>query len=92
MVEYIERERLVKHYENCIDEVKNTNGITEDFEICLKALKAQTVADVVEVKHGHWIEDNEFFRCSECGLLTDFRLSNFCPNCGAKMDGKDGKT
>ena len=55
MAEYIERERLVKHYENCIDEVKNTNGIAEDFEICLKALKAQPAADVVEV-----------VRCKDC--------------------------
>ena len=42
MVEYIERERLVKHYENYIDEVKNTNGVTEDFEICLKTLEKST--------------------------------------------------
>lgn len=89
MAEYIERERLVKHYENCIDEVKNTNGIEEDFEICLKALKAQPAADVVEVKHGKWkiVYQNEkatVYECSECNHLT-FGTSDYCI-CGARMD------
>ena len=35
-----------------------------------------------------WIEDHEFFKCSECGYLTDYRLSKFCPDCGEKMNGK----
>lgn len=59
-------------------------------------------ADVVEVRHGRWINicgDRESPRqCSEC--LQDFdyidgigylvsgqQLPNYCPNCGAKMDG-----
>lgn len=55
-----------------------------------ETVKAQPAADVVEVRHGRWIEDHEFFKCSECGCLTDYRFSNFCPDCGAKMDGKVG--
>ena len=55
-----------------------------------ETVKAQPAADVVEVRHGKWIEDHEFFKGSECGYLTDYRLSNFCPDCGAKMDGKVG--
>ena len=53
-----------------------------------ETVKDQPAADVMEVRHGRWIEDHEFFKCSECGYLTDYRLSNFCPDCGAKMDGK----
>lgn len=53
-------------------------------------------ADVVEVKHGEWTydEQNECFVCSECGLsaLNNYRGlsvdSEYCPHCGAKMDGK----
>ena len=87
MAEYIERERLVKHYENCIDEVKNTNGIAEDFEICLKALKAQPTADVAEVKHGQWIDNhNGTFTCSVCGGKAS--KMHYCGNCGARMDGE----
>ena len=55
-----------------------------------ETVKDQPATDVVEARHGKWIEDHEFFKCSECGYLTDYRLSKFCPDCGAKMDGKVG--
>ena len=62
-------------------------------------------ADVAPVRHGRWINicgDSESPRqCSDC--LQDFdyidgicylvsgqRLPQYCPNCGAKMDSKDG--
>lgn len=53
-------------------------------------------ADVVEVKHGEWIVDEEgFVICSECGeehTWDEFRPL-YCDMCGAKMDGerKDGE-
>jgi hypothetical protein len=64
-----------------------------------KALKemmqnAPTV-DAVEVVHGMWQErrficmDSEVmlgYRCSKCKLTFDVG-TNYCPNCGAKMDG-----
>lgn len=50
-------------------------------------------ADVAEVVHGRWIWNEEgeidweqFYRCSNCGD-KEYWESNFCPNCGAKMDG-----
>lgn len=55
-----------------------------------EAVKDQPAADMVEVRHGKWIEDHEFFNCSECGHLTDYRFSNFCPDCGAKTNGEVG--
>ena len=46
--------------------------------------------DAVEVVHGRWTyTDGEYeiyMICSECGWDSDFR-TNYCPNCGAKMDG-----
>ena len=49
-------------------------------------------ADVAEVVHGRWIWNEEgeidweqFYRCSNCGN-KEYWESNFCPNCGAKMD------
>lgn len=50
--------------------------------------------DVVEVRHGEWkinrIYGNnliENFRCSSCKVVNR-QDSNYCPNCGAKMDGE----
>lgn len=53
-------------------------------------------ADVAEVVHGRWIKDdflsddvNNAEKCSQCGELIGWfgNLPNYCPNCGAKMDG-----
>lgn len=51
-------------------------------------------ADVVEVRHGEWIKQEDYltiygkdilYVCSECtAKYTD--MSNYCPYCGAKMD------
>lgn len=56
-------------------------------------------ADVQEVKHGEWLKpgndpiDNKQWICSECKGLTETAYYcghcyyNYCPNCGARMDG-----
>ena len=55
------------------------------------------VADVEEVKHGKWKEHFAFdcwhYDCPFCddGYATkekDKTPPNYCPNCGAKMDGE----
>ena len=58
------------------------------------ALYCPTV-DAVEVVHGRWLysEENECLICSNCEMsaLNNYRgnsaHSDYCPNCGAKMDG-----
>lgn len=63
-------------------------------------------ADVVEVRHGRWIEDERTYPgpglknnlCSACGEvagawkegLEPGRKWAYCPNCGARM-GKEGE-
>lgn len=44
----------------------------------------------VEPVRGEWVEVEfgMFFKCSICGYLTDYRLTNYCPNCGADMGRK----
>lgn len=47
-------------------------------------------ADVVKVKHGRWIKQDETFlnfQCSACGVRNHHTQWDYCPCCGAKMDG-----
>ena len=52
-------------------------------------------ADVVEVRHGRWemAPCNGVYdmRCSACGFCPGIRFfsSNYCPDCGARMDKED---
>lgn len=50
-------------------------------------------ADVQPVRHGRWIWDSNApyrehgaYKCSNCDGHSDFE-ENYCPNCGARMDG-----
>ena len=53
------------------------------------AASAPAADDVAPVVHGHRVDDGGFYaRCSQCdGVLP--LCANYCPNCGAKMDGGD---
>ena len=53
-----------------------------------------TSADVAPVVHGRWIEQEKYtfgtmYDCSICGdrILDNGHSWNYCPNCGARMDG-----
>lgn len=64
-------------------------------------IKSIPAADVAEVRHGRWkkSEDNycslNLFKCSVCHEEWCFEIDddvkdlnyNYCPNCGARMDG-----
>ena len=64
----------------------------------LQSILDTPAADVAPVVHGRWIDGAEDFTCgnhnAECSICRcyvswdgcdeDF---NYCPNCGAKMDG-----
>ena len=62
-------------------------------------VKLQPTVDAVEVVHGRWVqvicheefEDGFVDRvkecCSVCHAPNGRRMSNYCPNCGAKMYG-----
>ena len=68
-----------------------------------KMIELLPAADVAEVKHGKWIQEQIKIEnmsivryrntCSECGGKADFLLRelhySYCPHCGAKMDLED---
>ena len=64
-----------------------------------EVINAARIVDVVEVVHGRWEEHepdkygNMKPKCSICGQYhlawwADYTHCNYCPNCGAKMDGE----
>ena len=56
----------------------------------LNLLEEQPTIDTV--KHGHWkFAKDVYVSCSVCGvtiLLFNAENPNYCPHCGAKMDGE----
>lgn len=45
------------------------------------------------IKHGKWIslDYGNYFKCSKCKYKTEQNNYQYCPNCGAIMDLKEGK-
>lgn len=85
---------------DCIhcDVCANIDGFSHHVSDVSKCKRFKDKADVEPVKHGEWVNnDNEwkFYKCSICGNEaywdTDYgqQLFDFCPWCGAKMDGKE---
>lgn len=62
-----------------------------DLEKCdwMEHLK-EDAADVAPVVHGRWLcvdtDTEKFFLCNRC-KKKEYWESNYCPNCGARMDG-----
>lgn len=61
--------------------------------------EAFPAADVAPVRHGRWIPADQTgdcrYTCSECGFERDAYLldvGNYCPDCGARMSGKEDNT
>ena len=58
----------------------------------------QPAADVAPVRRGEWASEETAVTCTACGRSydTDFEIKrnvirdfDYCPNCGAKMDGEN---
>lgn len=98
MPECIERDFLISKL--MVHLRKYPNACYSASEIIL-ILNNVPTADVVEVKHGEWKQCFEDWRkqiegdeCSACGFQhygTSISNYNYCPNCGAKMDLKEGE-
>ena len=96
MSEYIEREALMENMRNGLFP---NEKIETPFDV-LRAIEQAPTADVVEVKHGYWIDKSSGRHlhiaswCSVCGNKSGIggiesnRHKPYCPNCGAKMDGE----
>lgn len=102
MAEYISREafkaRIREQQKKCAspDEI----AAFTVFSFLLQAVDEEPAADVQPVSQGRWIDIYEwakmhdsipsgtclYYWCSECQKEQE-KKSNFCPHCGARMDG-----
>ena len=91
------------HYDMCNYEYEHqdTDAILTFFPNNTECPWFKNKADFVEVKHGKWYRHTQkehgdtCFYCSVCEemALSDcmvWELTDYCPHCGAKMDGTKG--
>ena len=85
MAEYIDRETAIAWfmpYEHA--------GESIDADVVISDIKGMKAADVEPVRHGRWLcvdtDTEQFFLCNRC-KKKEFLESNYCPNCGCRMDG-----
>lgn len=95
MAEYIEREAVLQKIR---DEINSCPfyGHQFDLEDAKELIRNFPSADVAPVVRAKWNRvgsvciDGEYedvLRCGKCSIPHD-KKSRFCPNCGAKMDGR----
>ena len=100
MAEYIEREALMRrikeiHCAEC-DSYHGVRCRACWVDDTLDYIDSEPAADVAPVRHGRWEKQSGLYSCSECGMtcpydvqadVIEYWACNYCPNCGAKMDG-----
>ena len=98
MAEYIEREAVITRFKQMR---LGEHGLIEKMfaDGVYTVIENVPAADVAIVRHGQWVSvANKRDRiCSRClhnepykNADDDAEVFEFCPNCGAKMDGGDG--
>lgn len=100
MTEYIEREAISeeirKYYYKNPPNSSYGEGFDRGLDRAQRAILDAPAADVAPVVHGRWIDKGEYAVCMECrgrsgtqydGVESIPLMTQFCPNCGAKMDG-----
>ena len=99
MDEYIKRESFMKRFcERCNEEMSESPCEPSDC-FAREVIKTFPAADVVPVRHGRWNDGDPYcpicrkdkFRGLDADIWSDWK-PDYCPNCGAKMDGGDGNS
>ena len=100
MADYIDRDAVISEIERREALMVGDKRISVD---AMKSfIKNRPATDVAPVVHGRWDDSGRYtfpggstaVRCTECGCaltVSEFRLNNwnYCPVCGAKMDGSE---
>lgn len=97
MARYKDIDPIIDFIEKGLNNPDKTKAFGYDAIEILTEIEYAPTADVVEVRHGNWIDDHcNRFHCSDCGKTYQLgsvqtiydvkRCWVYCPHCGAKMD------
>ena len=97
MAEYIDKEIALSLVQpDAPEDEKSAVTIATAKKLVRSIIYRTPTADVAPVVHGRWIEKEKctfgiMYDCSLCEnrILDNGHPWNYCPNCGAKMDGGD---
>ena len=107
MPKYIDADALINQCEAIIRKAWNKKAAPASWSEAYNAFEDDIeefpAADVVEVKHGAWIQESGNYatvnHCSVCGVTkwgrsrqTGWCDSQYCGACGAKMDAAQNKS
>ena len=69
------------------------NEYVYDTNAFLQSIDEQPTIEAEPVRHARYIPDMNYRTLGNCGLCGGdvTCIQNYCPNCGAKMDGGDPK-
>lgn len=90
MPRYIDVENIKWTYSFGIDD--EHYGMCVPISDIYRSIVETPTADVVEVRRGKWLINADGYHpyCSECKLEPQGHImTDFCPNCGADMRGKN---
>lgn len=99
MSRYIDADKLKEKLDSFVSMNETYTDYNCGYDDCLTAVQDTLsdipTVDVVERKHGYWVYNRgQAFGepCYFCSLCIDGGSNNgrdnYCPNCGAKMDGE----
>lgn len=97
MAEYIEREATIELLRSLGSrDYRREKGTIQEAIKMVSSSEYTPAADVAPVVHGRWVEKEKYtfgimYDCSLCEnrILDNGHPWNYCPNCGAKMDGDE---
>lgn len=92
----IEQLRTESLYADLFTLQTENEKLRAELEQVKQCVDGKPAADVAPVRHGRWIvfdsENPESKECTACGyLFSRIHPSNYCPYCGARMDGKEAE-